>query len=87
MSFIIIFWDKSKVQINDDTAETLKTAIREETVKTFELENSLYSVSGIEKIIPKDQAYDIYPDQWELLNKMDSKLPRREFLALLEKNN
>ncbi len=70
MSYIICFWDKSKLQISDEAAVLLKEAISAETIKTFELGDSLYAVGGVEKIIPKAVAYDVFPTEFQLLQNM-----------------
>lgn len=86
MSYIICFWDKSKIQVDEETGVKLKEAISAETIKTFELNASLYSVAGIEKIIPKDEAFDVYPLEWELLKKMNDRfLPNNQLKQLENK--
>jgi len=77
MSFLIVFWDKSKIQISDSTAEKLKEAIGAEKIKTFEIGRNLYSVSAVEKIITKEDAYDTFPKEWDKLQTMkDEVLPK-----------
>ena len=86
MSYIICFWDKSKLQVSDETAEKLKAAISAEQIKTFELGAGLYAVGGVEKIITKDQAYDTFPTEFALLSSLEDKptndLPQLENKSL-----
>lgn len=70
--YIICFWDKSKIQVSYETGEKLKSALRSGEIKTFEIGNDFYMVSGIEKIITKYKAYDVFPEQFELLKEMAS---------------
>lgn len=70
MSYIICFWDKSKLQVSDQAGETLKTAIREKLIDVFEVDKGLYAVGGVEKIISKYEAFDIFPSEYALLSKM-----------------
>lgn len=70
--YIICFWDKSKIQVSYETGEKLKSALRSGEIKTFEIGNDFYMVSGIEKIITKYKAYDVFPEQFELLKEMSS---------------
>lgn len=71
MSYLIIFKDRSKIQVSDETAKKLKIIMRNPEHKTFELADSLYTISGVDKIIPKAEAYDIFPMEWESLKKME----------------
>lgn len=74
MSSIICFWDKSKLQVSDTIANKLKIAIKDGSIKYFNLEGNLYAVGGVEKIITKDKAFEIFPDEWQQLSGMkDSK--------------
>lgn len=82
MSYIIVFWDNSRLQVSDEIGVKLKQAIRKEAIKTFELGNSLYSVSGINKIIPKKEAYTTFPSDWGFLNAMIDALPSKEVISL-----
>lgn len=82
MNYIICFWDKSKIQISEDMATKLKEAIQSELIKTFTIENSLYSVSGVEKIIPKDEAYQIYPEENYHLQELVTKQSSENFIRL-----
>lgn len=82
MSYIIIFWDKSKLQVSKEVGDKLKEAIQSEAIKTFTLGQSLYSVSGVEKIVPKTEAYNLYPDQWELLKNLEEVRPSNELKQL-----
>ena len=84
MSYIICFWDKSKLQVSDDLGEKLKAAITAESIKTFELGSSLYSVSGVEKIIPKDEAYRTFADEWQTLKELEDKQSNGKYLPALE---
>lgn len=83
MSYIICFWDKSKLQVTDEVGEKLKEAIRTESIKTFELGSSMYAVGGVEKIIPKEEAYNTFPEQWEQFKQMEDKKPNAETLKAL----
>lgn len=87
MSFIIVFWDKAKLQISDEAAENLMAAIQAETIKTFTLDRSLYSVSGVNKIIPKEEARRSYPDDWGYFNEMVDALPGQDFIQLVAKKS
>lgn len=80
MNYIICFWDKSKIQITEDMATKLKEAIATESIKTFTIDNSLYAIGGVEKIIPKEEAYLIYPEDNEYLQRMEIRQPK--FLSL-----
>lgn len=71
--YVIVFWDKSKIQINYSTGEKLKQAMNEGKLKYFELGSSLYAITSIEKIIPKEEAYNAYPAEWEQLKQMVNK--------------
>jgi hypothetical protein len=75
MNYIICFWDKSKIQITEEMANLLKEAIKNESIKSFTIEDSLYAVGGVEKIIPKDEAYRVFPEQNEIFQRMELKIP------------
>lgn len=77
MSYIIAFKDKSKLQVEDETAKTLMDAILGGQLQHFELGGEMYSVSGVDKIISKDKAFDIFPSEWELLKGMVSIKPQQ----------
>lgn len=83
MSYIICFWDKSRLQVNNEIGGKLKDAIRAESIKTFELGLSMYSVSGVEKIIPKEEAWNIFPADWEILKNMEDRQPNEATLEAL----
>lgn len=78
MSYIIAFKDKSKLQIEDHMAKVLMEAILEGEIKNFELGGELYSVSGIDKIVSKQRAYDIFPTDWEYLQTLEDIKPQRQ---------
>jgi hypothetical protein len=82
MSFIIAFWDKSKLQVSNEIGEKLKSAIQNETLKTFSLNGNLYAIGGVEKIIDKSDAYDIFPADNEYLRKMEDITPPENFVKL-----
>lgn len=87
MSYILCFWDKSKIQVSDSVGNKLKEAIRSESIKTFELGSSLYSISGIEKIIPKDEAWTTFPTEWESLKDMEERIPSERTMIEIGENN
>ena len=87
MSYIIVFWDKSKIQVNDIIGEKLKLAVKAGQLKNFELGDSLYAISGIEKIIPKDEAYIVFPADTEYLSDMNDRPPTKETMLALEESN
>jgi len=70
MSYIICFWDKSKIQIPDELAKKLMGAIQAEEIKHFTLNESLYFIGSVEKIIPKEEARRAFPDDWGYFNEM-----------------
>jgi len=84
MSYLICFWDKSKIQVEDSVAEKLKAAIKANAIKNFELGPNFYAVGGIEKIITKEKAFEAFPAEWEQLQHMTDELPNGETLAALE---
>jgi hypothetical protein len=73
MSYIVCFWDKSKLQVSDEVGEKLQIAKISNEVKDFYLDKGLYSFSGIDKIIPKYDAFDIFPSEFEFLKSMEDK--------------
>ena len=73
MSYLICFWDKSKIQVNEETANKLKYAISNKLIDNFTIGDSLYAVGGVEKIIPKYEAFDIFPSEFESLKAMEDK--------------
>lgn len=87
MSYVICFWDKSKIQIDDSVAEVLKKLILTEQIKTFELGNGLYAVSSVEKIISKQDAYDTFPDQWKELQSLTDTQPPTDSRKLSSGND
>lgn len=70
MSYMIIFWDEQRIQVKDETAAKLQTAIQQGIISHFQLGASLYSVKGVNKIVPKYEAYDIFPEDYESLQRM-----------------
>ena len=70
MSYIICFWDKSKLQVSDDTAKKLEQAIMVGDIKNFKLGDNLYAVAGVEKIITKEDAYEVFPTEFERLQNL-----------------
>lgn len=73
MSQLICFWDKSKIQVNDDIGEKIKQAILTDSIKGFMIAGNFYAVGGVEKIISKADAYDIFPAEFETLKAMEDK--------------
>jgi hypothetical protein len=81
MSYVICFWDKSKLQVNDEVGMKLQEAKINGQIKDFKLGQGLYSLAGIDKIIPKSEAFDVFPTEWQLLKDMQDKtatLPKLE---------
>lgn len=70
MSYIAICWDGEKIQLNDEMGEALQKAKREGVVATVQIGKNCYSVAGINKVIEKDKAYQVYPDEWDFLSRM-----------------
>jgi len=70
MSYIIVFDDRSKIQVSDEVGERIKAARRSRTLENFEIGRSQYSEKSIRKIITKEEAYDTYPTEWEMLKEM-----------------
>ncbi len=87
MSQIICFWDKSKIQVDDNTGGKLKAAIVAQTIKNFVLDGNLYAVGGVEKIIDKNEAFNVFPTEWEQLSNMEDRLPTKETMQALEEGN
>lgn len=85
MNYIICFWDKSKIKIPEDTALKLIDAIKQESIKSFSIESNLYMVGGVEKIINIHEAFAIFPDHNEILQRLEIKQP--QFLTKLSENN
>ncbi len=79
-NYIICFWDKSKIQINEEMAKKLMDAILNDTIKVFTIDDNMYATGGVEKIIKKEEAYLIFPDDNEKLQRMETKQPK--FIAL-----
>ncbi len=84
MSYIICFWDKSKIQVNEIIGEKLKQAIKEGRIEHFELGQSLFSVKEVAKIVSKDEAYAYFPSEFAYLNTMEDRKPNEETLKKLE---
>lgn len=82
MSYLICFWDKSKIQISDDFADKLKQAILAESIKGFDLNGNLYMVSGIEKIIRKEDAWGVFPEEWQTLQNLQDIEPQNNLPEL-----
>ncbi len=80
--YIIEFWDKSKIRITEDMATNLKAAIQADSIKHFMLDSSLYAVSGVEKIIPVEEAYLVYPEENQRFQTMETKKPSDNFIKL-----
>lgn len=85
MNYIICFWDKSKIQITEKMAIKLQDAILNDTIKVFKVERSMYTVGGVEKIIPKEEAYIVFPEDNGYLQRMETKQPN--FIGLNQDNN
>lgn len=81
MSYIICFWDKSRVQVSDEAGDQIKNAILSESSKGFELGRNLYMNSAVEKIITKEEAYNVYPADWDALTKMEDNIPQRSLMT------
>ena len=73
MSYIIAFWDKSKLQISDEIAKKLQQAITGKLIDNFMIADNFYAVGGVEKIISKTDAYNVFPNETELLKNMEDK--------------
>jgi hypothetical protein len=84
-NFIICFWDKQKIQITEDMAKKLQEAILNDTIKVFKIDESMYAVRGVEKIIPKEEAYLVFPEENGYLQTLETKQPK--FQALNQDNN
>lgn len=85
MSYVICFWDKSKLQVTDTVGKKLQDAIMSEEIKNFKLGENLYAIGGVEKIISKDEAYNVFPGEYEVLNSLEDKtisLPKLESAKL-----
>ena len=82
MSYIICFWDKSKIQVEDNVADVLKKLILAEQIKNFELGQNMYAVSSVEKIITKQVAYEVFPEQYQQLQDMEDIQPPSNFEQL-----
>jgi len=82
MSYIICFWDKSKLQVADELAKKLMAGIDGGEVKNFILNESLYAVGGVEKIIPKEEARRAFPEDWGYFNEMEDAKPGQDFAKL-----
>ena len=81
MSYLICFWDKSKIQVNEETAKKLQHAITNKLIDNFIIAGNFYAVGGVEKIISKSDAYDVFPTETEQLKNMEDKtaiLPKLE---------
>lgn len=85
--YIICFWDKSKIRVDEETGEKLKNAIKLNNIKHFELGGCLYSIAGVEKIITVDEAYIVFPAEYEYLSDMQNRLPTKETMIALEEAN
>lgn len=87
MSYIICFWDKSKIQVTDEIGKKLKTAWRDQSIKTFELEENIYALNALEKIITKEEAYNVFPAEWRQLGDLKDRVPTKEAMMALEQAN
>ena len=83
-NYVICFWDKSKIQITGEMALKLQEAILNDAIKVFKVDQSLYAVGSVEKIIPKEEAYMTFPDDNEYLQRLETKHPS---FKLAENNN
>lgn len=77
-TYIICFWDKSKLQVSWETGEKLKEIILNNSAKNFMLFDNLYSIAGIEKIIDKDTAYEVFPSEYEFLKNLETSFTEEE---------
>ena len=82
MSYIICFWDKSKLQVSDILANKLMAGIEGGQIKNFIINESLYAVGGVEKIVPKDEARRAFPEDWEYFNSMEDAKAGEDFIKL-----
>lgn len=82
MSQIIVFKNKHKLQVEDSIGEKLKNTMFNDEIKVFRLAEGVYSLSGVDMIIPKQEAFDAFPQEWERLKSMEDILPRNNFLGL-----
>jgi len=82
MSYIICFWDKSKLQVSDIVANKLMAGIDGGDLKYFMLNESLYAIGGVEKIVPKEEARKSFPEDWEYFNTMEDAKSEQDFAKL-----
>lgn len=82
MSYIIVFWDKSKLQISDEMATRLMGAIQSGELKHFGLNQSLYSIAGVDKVITKEEARRVFPEDWVQFNGMEDSKANEDFAKL-----
>lgn len=85
--YIICFWDKSRIRVSGEVGEKIKSAIKSNSVKYFEFGKNLYSLAGVEKIITIDEAFAVFPTEYETLNGMQNQLPTKETMLALEAEN
>ena len=81
MSYLLIFWDGQRIQVSDQIAERLKI-LRREGVESFELGSGSYAMKGINKIVHKQEAYNIFPGDYESLREMEDTNSADEQLKL-----
>ena len=82
MSYIVCFWDKSKLQVSDEVGIKLQEAKKSKSIENFELDSGLYSLSGVDKIITKDRAYEVFPTEFEYLQSLEDCLTSEDFIQL-----
>ncbi len=80
MSYIICFKNKAKIQVDEITGVKLKEAKANQTAETFEIENDLFSLSGIDMIVNKTNSFNYFPFDWELLKSMEDKKANISYL-------
>ena len=54
----------------DETARKLQLAIQAGQISHFQLGDGLYAVKGVNKIVNKHEAYEIFPEDYESLREM-----------------
>jgi hypothetical protein len=71
MSFIVGFYNKYKFQVDNETGKKLQDLWLKQEVRGFRMNGNAYAFASIESIVDKYDAYDVYPKEFELLNKME----------------
>lgn len=74
MSYIIGFFNKSKIQVSDEVGIKLQDHWLNGDLKAFRVNGEAYAFSGIEAIVSKDKAYAIFFKDFEQLNQMEDEL-------------